>query len=96
LASTLTVLHPGVEEALDTKPKLAARLASLQGKRIALLDNGKVNAGAILAAVAKRLQALGAGEVCAWRKQHASFPGEKEIPQIRDWGPDLALVGLGD
>jgi hypothetical protein len=96
MTTPLTILHPGVEDAIAARPALAQRLASVQGKRIALLDNGKVNAGAILMAVAKRLQALGAGEVRAWKKQHASRPGDKEIPLIRHWGPDLALVGLGD
>lgn len=96
MTSKLTILHPGIEEDVAAKPRLATRLATLKGKRIAILDNGKVNAGVILGAVAKRLQKLGAGEVRAWKKQHASFPGEKEIPQIRTWGPDLALVGLGD
>lgn len=96
MTATLTILHPGIEDDVEARPRLATRLLTLKGMRIALLDNGKVNAGVILAAVAKRLQQLGAGEVRAWKKQHASFPGEKEIPQIREWRPDLALVGLGD
>ncbi|HYF18441.1 MAG TPA: hypothetical protein VEA40_11290 [Ramlibacter sp.] len=92
----LTILHPGIEGDAAAEPRLARRLASLKGARIALLDNGKVNAGVILAAVAERLQKLGAGESRAWKKQHASYAGEKEIPQIKAWQPDLALVGIGD
>jgi hypothetical protein len=98
MTATLTVLHPGLEEAKGKdKPRLAARLSDLKGKRIALLDNCKVNADAILAAVAKRLQALGAGEVRAWKKPRgASSPGDTEIPLIQAWKPDAVLVALGD
>jgi len=98
MTSTLTILHPGIEEAqAQNKPQLAVRLSDFKGKRIALLDNCKINADAILAAVAKRLQTLGAGEVRAWKKPRgASAPGETEIPLIHAWKADLALVGIGD
>ena len=94
--ATLTILHPGIETAREAKPRLAARLATLQGKRVALLDNGKVNAGALLAAVAARLQRFGIADVRAWKKQHAAESGEKIIPGLLGWRPDLALVALGD
>lgn len=94
--ATLTILHPGIETAREAKPRLAARLATLQGKRVALLDNGKVNAGVILAAVAARLKRLGIGDVRAWKKQHAAQSGEKLFPELLGWKPDLVLTGLGD
>lgn len=96
MTATLTVLHPGIEVPEDVKPQLAARLATLQGKRVALLDNGKVNAAAMLDAVAARLQRLGVGEVRRWKKQHAAQSGEKHFPALLGWQPDLALTGLGD
>ncbi|HYF21288.1 MAG TPA: hypothetical protein VEA40_25720, partial [Ramlibacter sp.] len=65
---TLTILHPGIEDAAAAEPRLAPRLSGLQGTRIAMLDNGKLNAGNILRAVAERLQKLGAGESRAWKK----------------------------
>jgi hypothetical protein len=94
--ATLTILHPGNESGSELKPRLAPRLETLQGKRVALLDNGKVNAGALLAAVAARLQRFGIAEVRAWKKQHAAAPGERQIPELIRWKPDLALTGLGD
>lgn len=94
--TTLTILHPGIESGREAKPRLAPRLASLNDKRVALLDNGKVNAGAILAAVAERLKQFGVGETRAWKKQHASQGGDRLFPEIFAFRPDLVLTGLGD
>lgn len=94
----ITVLHPGLEaDPSRQAPRLAPRLATLQGRRLALLDNGKVNAGAILVAVGKRLQAEhGVAEVRAWKKRHAGETGAGIIPDLLKWKPDLALTALGD
>jgi hypothetical protein len=95
----LTVLHPGLETepALKAQPRLASRLASLKGKRLALLDNGKVNAGAVLAALGKRLQdRFGIAEVKTWKKRHAGATGAAVIPDLMKWSPHLALTALGD
>lgn len=94
--TTLTILHPGIEDATKAKPRLAARVDSLRGRRLALLDNGKVNAGAILAALASRLQQQGVAEVRAWKKPHAAESGEKRIAELMAWKPDLVLTGIGD
>jgi hypothetical protein len=98
MSVTLTVLHPGVEgeDFVHTQPRLAARLATLQGKRIALLDNGKVNADKVLAALASRLQRLGAGEARVWKKQHAGQTGAPQIKELLRGMPDLVLTALGD
>jgi hypothetical protein len=95
----LTVLHPALETepALKAQPRLASRLASLKGKRLALLDNGKVNAGAVLAALGKRLQdRFGIAEVKTWKKRHAGATGAAVIPDLMKWSPHLALTALGD
>jgi hypothetical protein len=96
MSNTLTILHPGVEKPAQAQPQPAPRRKALQGARLALLDNGKVNAGALLKVVAARLQQLGVGEVRAWKKQHAAQPGEVQIPELLDWKPDLVLTGVGD
>lgn len=108
MQETITVLHPGVERAPATDiaarvaqpsagPALAPRLATLAGKRIALLDNAKVNAGTILAALAKRLQVRhGAADVRAWKKRHAGETGAPLIPHLLEWKPDLVLTAIGD
>lgn len=90
----LTVLHPAIETSNEGATNRPARLATLQGKRLALLDNGKVNAGVLLNAIAARLHGL--AEVRAWKKQHAGQTGEKVIPELLAWKPDFALTGLGD
>ena len=104
MKQTITVLHPGIETAADVAaakaargPQLAPRLSGLKGKRLALLDNGKVNSGAILGAIAKRLQARhGVAEVRAWKKRHAGESGAAVIPDLLRWRPELALTAIGD
>ncbi len=96
MTATLTILHPGIEASREDKPKLAPRISSFEGKRVALLDNGKVNAGVIIAAVAERLKKLGVAETRTWKKQHASEGGTKHFPELFAWKPDFALNALGD
>ena len=104
MADTIIVLHPGIEAAgapvttSVARPRVGApRLASLEGKRIALLDNGKVNSGPVLVAIAKRLQArFGVAEFKAWKKRHAGDSGAAVIPSLVAWKPDLALTAIGD
>jgi len=96
MKTTVKFLHPGVEASAEAKPQMAARLDGLQGKRIAIMGNGKVNAENILRSAAKRLQALGAGEIRLWTKQHAAESGEKHFPALFGWKPDIALVAVGD
>ena len=112
MKNTLSVLHPGVETgpvaipvpAASVKARapgsgLAARLShaeGLRGKRVALLDNTKVNAAELMTALAKRLAAHGIGEVRMFRKRHAGESGAAAIADILKWQPDLVLTGLGD
>lgn len=99
MSQTLTILHPGVEEpaADPSRPRLAERPTSLAGLRLALLDNGKVNAGAVLAAVGARLRAQhGVAEVRAWKKRHAGESGAAVLPEVLRWRPQVALTALGD
>ena len=112
MKNTLLVLHPGVETAdantvasiesvrvavpSSRQASLAPRLSSFKGRRIAVLDNTKVNAVELMTAVAKRLQAHGISEVRHWRKRHAGESGAQFIPDMLNWKPDLVLTGLGD
>ena len=112
-AGTLAVLHPGVETPSaatqpggragagtapgTTAPTHAPRLKALQGKRLALFGNGKVNAREIITAVGKRLEARhGVAETRYFRKRHAAESGAPLIPELLDWKPDLVLTALGD
>lgn len=96
--ASITILHPGIESpAGAAAPKLAPRVASFAGKRIGVFDNSKVNAKAILKAVARRLQERhGAGEVREYGKTHAGETGAKFLPTMMDWKPDIVLTGIGD
>jgi len=112
MKNTLSVLHPGVEtgpvvtaapvasvKARMPGSGLAARLSpaqGLRGRRVALLDNTKVNAAELMTAVAKRFEAHGIGEVRMFRKRHAGESGAAAIAEIVKWQPDLVLTGLGD
>jgi hypothetical protein len=96
--TSITIFHPGVEAPGGAAGSgLAPRHASLAGLRLALLDNSKVNAGNIIAAVGRLLQSrYQVGETRAWKKRHAGSSGEAVIPGLLEWKPDIALVALGD
>jgi hypothetical protein len=75
--------------------KLAARLDSLAGKRIGILDNGKANAGTLMLAVARVLQDRhGAGEIVKRNKPVAGPPAPEILEALSHC--DLALVGSAD
>jgi hypothetical protein len=109
-AQKLHVLHPGVEANTPVKnphdliPEggraqgqrhLAPRLASLVGKRLALLDNNKVNARELLTAFGAQLQRLGVSDIKMWRKP-TSAAAAPFISEITAWKPDLMLTASGD
>ncbi|HET7342909.1 MAG TPA: hypothetical protein VFL90_15700 [Methylomirabilota bacterium] len=74
---------------------LAARVPSLAGKRIGILDNGKANAGTLMLAVAKRLQeSHGAGEIVKREKPVAGPPSSQVLDALA--ACDVALVGSAD
>ena len=75
--------------------RLAPRLASLAGKRVGILDNGKANAGVLMLAVAKVLQErYGAGEIVKRNKPVAGPPAPEILEALSHC--DLALVGSAD
>ena len=65
------------------------------GKKIAILDNSKANAGTLMLAVAKRLQErYGAGEVVKREKGIAGAPSPTILDALTKC--DVALVGSAD
>lgn len=85
---------PGTDPA---KRACAPRLATLRGSRLALFENGKVNARQILTALGERLKArYGVAEVSFWRKPDPSTSGGPFIGPMLAWKPDLVLTALGD
>lgn len=112
MSNTLTVLCPVIEPAsgdaaaasakekpgMDAaKSACAPRPATLRGARLALFENGKVNARQILTALGERLKArYGVAEVSFWRKPDPSTSGAAFIAPMLAWRPDLVLTALGD
>ena len=75
--------------------RLAPRLTSLAGKRVAILDNTKANAGTLMLAVAKILrERYGAGEVVKREKPVAGPPTPEALAALAQC--DFALVGSAD
>jgi hypothetical protein len=74
---------------------LAKRVESLRGKKIAILDNSKANAGTLMLAVARRLQEqYGAGEIVKREKGIAGAPSPTILDALIQC--DVALVGSAD
>ncbi len=75
--------------------ELAPRPPTLAGKRIAILDNGKANAGVLMLAVAKILrERYGAGEIVKRDKGVAGPPSPDILAALSEC--DVALVGSAD
>ncbi len=88
-------LYDPTAEPRAVAAQLAPRLASLAGKRVGILDNGKANAGTLMLAVAKILQErYGAGEIVKRDKGVAGPPSPEILEALSKC--DLALVGSAD
>ena len=91
---TIRLYDPTAEPRV-IEARLAARLSTLAGKRIGILDNGKANAGVLMLAVAKVLQErFGAGEIVKRNKPVAGPPVPEALEALSQC--DLALVGSAD
>jgi hypothetical protein len=75
--------------------RLAARLGSLAGTRVGILDNGKANAGTLMLAVARILQErYGVTEVVKREKPVAGPPKPEVLAALSQC--DFVLVGSAD
>jgi hypothetical protein len=93
---TVTLVDPAAE--LETiNERLAPRLQSLQGKRIALIDNTKHNADRFLEAVRSLLeQRYGVGGFDYFRKFSASVPTPPEVLGRLTSSCDALVHGVAD
>ena len=73
---------------------LAPRLASLEGKRAGILDNGKANAGTLMLAVAERLKQYGVRDVLKREKGIMGAPSPAILADLSTC--DFVLVGSAD
>lgn len=75
----------------------AAALAGLEGRTIGLLENGKLNAVALLQETAAVFEARhGCTVVPVWSKWNASAPAPEEVLQEAAGKVDFLITGLGD
>jgi hypothetical protein len=90
----MDVLNP-IRRAPAAVRALATRPSSLAGRRIAVLDNSKPNAGVLLSRVAEALVARhGARSISRWQKPGASRPATvlDEIARVAN----IVLTGSAD
>lgn len=91
------LLDPTGESELATNTQLRPRLRSLQGLRVALLENTKPNGAVLLQHVGRELREnYGVREVRMFRKGYFGTPVEESVVQqiLRD--SDFAVAGIGD
>ncbi len=78
MSDTGVVLYDPTAEPKAIAARLAARLSTLEGKRVGILDNSKANAGTLMLAVAQRLrERYGVSEIVKRKEyvfEHARFP----------------------
>lgn len=95
-ADTVRLVDPAAE--VETKHEaLAPRLASLKGKRVALIDNTKHNVEPYLDATRKLLeQRYGVAGVEYYRKYSASVPTPPEVLDRLAQSCDALVHGIAD
>jgi len=92
---TYLVLDP-TNEANPPVTQLAQRPASLQGKTIGVITNGKVGTVGYFKHLEQMLKAeLGVAEVIVRLKSNASKPADQHIiDRVGEW--DAVVTGIGD
>jgi hypothetical protein len=91
------LLDPTGESDLATDTGLQPRLRSLEGLRVALLENTKPNGAVLLQAVGRELQEnYGVREVRMFRKGYFGTPVEESVVQQILHNSDFAVAGIGD
>jgi nucleotide-binding universal stress UspA family protein len=89
------VLYDPTAEPRVIEVRLAERLRSLEGKRIAILDNSKANAGTLMLAVVDRLkERYGVRDVIKREKPVAGPPAPEIVEALSEC--DFVLVGSAD
>jgi hypothetical protein len=95
-ANTLRLVDPAAELE-TTREALAPRLATLEGKRIALIDNTKHNADRFLEATRALLkEKYGAAGFECFRKFSASVPTPPEVVERLTESCDALVHGVAD
>ena len=91
------ILDPTGATDAPSDTTLAPRLASLDGKVLALLDNGKPNGAALLQEVARQLRSRHAlRDVLMYTKPYFGTPVEPTQTQRIFEECDFAITAIGD
>ena len=92
----IELLDPTTEAATQTIAYVP-RPASLEGKRVALIENTKFNSDRLLQKIGEILTTeYGAAEARMWRKRNASVPAHEEIIEEVKKTCDVVVAGIGD
>ena len=92
----MEILDPTTEAAAQSIA-YAPRPASLEGKRVGLIENTKFNSDRLLGKIGDILKAeYGAAETRMWRKRNASVPAHQEIIEELRRTCDAMVAGIGD
>ena len=91
-------------ELLDPTAEVATRAiayvdrpATLEGKRVGLIDNTKFNSDRLLEKIGAILKSeYGVAETRLWRKRNASVPAHEEIVTELRATCDVMVAGIGD
>ena len=84
-------------EAVAQSIAYAARPDSIEGKRVALIENTKFNSDRILAKIGEILkEEYGVRETHLYRKRNASVPAHEEIIAEVKKSCDVMVAGIGD
>jgi hypothetical protein len=92
----IELLDPTTEATSQTVA-YAPRPGSLEGKRVALIENTKFNSDRLLERIGEILKTeYGVAETRMWRKKNASVPAhEAIIDEVRKTS-DAMVAGVGD
>jgi len=89
-----------LDPTLEAAPQAVAwapRPTSLEGKRVALIENTKFNSDRLLAKLGELLvREYGAAGARMWRKKNASVPAHQEIIDEVRQAADVMVAGIGD
>ncbi len=92
---SIRVLDPATEKAAATVTS-PARLASLKGRTVGLLDNGKIRVGELLDHIEDMLRSqYGVAEVLRFKKPDASRPAPPEVVAAME-PCDAVISAVGD
>ena len=92
----MEILDPTME-AVPRPATYVPRPASLQGKRVGLIENTKFNSDNLLVKIGNILiNEYGASSAKMWRKKNASVPAHEEVIEEVRKTCDVVVAGVGD